>query len=137
MHKPPDTMNSRILIVDDQSMNVGLLEIILQNAGYSAITSTTNPEEVLQLYRRDRYDLVLLDLLMPRMDGFQVLDGLLKLDPDACVVVITAQPAHELRAIQVGAKGFISKPFSVKEVADQIRAVLEKYRPASKPGAQP
>jgi DNA-binding NtrC family response regulator len=128
MSQRPDTTNSRILIVDDQAVNVGLLEIILQRAGYTEVSSTTNPEEVIDLYRQDRYDLVLLDLLMPRMDGFQVLDELKKFDAHACVVVITGQTAHELRALQVGAKGFISKPFSVTEVADQVRAVLEKYR---------
>jgi CheY-like chemotaxis protein len=134
MNNSNDTTSARILIVDDQSVNVGLLDMILHRAGYSAVSSTTNPEQVLELYRRERYDLVLLDLLMPVMDGFQVLEQLLTFDKDACVVVITGQSSHERRSLQVGAKGFITKPFSVKDVSDQVRAVLENYRQGRKVG---
>jgi PAS domain S-box-containing protein len=119
--------NASILIVDDQESNVILLEQILGEAGYSRVTSTMNPQEVCALNRRHRYDLILLDLQMPGMDGFQVMEGLKTNDADGylAVLVITAQPGHKLRALQAGAKDFISKPFDLIEVKTRIRNMLE------------
>ena len=79
-----------------------------------------NPQEVCALHRRNRYDLILLDLQMPGMDGFQVMEGLKTNERDGYlpVLVITAQPGHKLRALQAGAKDFISKPFDLVEVQD-------------------
>src|SRR3954469_10405237 len=86
-----------------------------------------NPHEVCALHRKNGYDLILLDLQMPGMDGFQVMEGLKASDKDAYlpVLVITAQPGHKLRALQAGAKDFISKPFDVVEVKTRIRNMLE------------
>jgi CheY-like chemotaxis protein len=80
--------------------------------------STMNPREVCALHRKHHYDLILLDLQMPGMDGFQVMEGLKTNAADAYlpVLVITAQPGHKLRALQAGAKDFISKPFDLVEV---------------------
>lgn len=120
-------LNAGILIVDDQAPNVSLLEQMLSQAGYTAVTSTMNPLEVCALHRKHRYDLILLDLQMPRMDGFQVIEGLKTSEVDAYlpVIVITAQPAHKLRALQAGARDFISKPFELVEVRARIRNTLE------------
>ena len=68
----PDILNASILIVDDQESNVSLLEQLLSEAGYTCVASTMNPKEVCALHRKNRYDLILLDLQMPGMDGFQV-----------------------------------------------------------------
>ena len=73
-----DIHNARILIVDDQASNVQLLVQMLRGAGYACVTSTTNPLEVCSLHQKNRYDLILLDLQMPGMDGFQVMEGLKK-----------------------------------------------------------
>ena len=73
-----DIHNARILIVDDQASNVQLLVQMLRGAGYACVTSTTNPLEVCKLHQKNRYDLILLDLQMPGMDGFQVMEGLKK-----------------------------------------------------------
>jgi len=119
--------NSSILVVDDQESNVLLLEQMLQNAGYKNVTSTMNPLEVCALHKEHAYDLILLDLQMPEMDGFQVMEGL-RADPtDAYlpVLVITAQPGHKLRALEAGARDFISKPFDIVEVRTRIRNMLE------------
>ena len=124
---PSEILNASILIVDDQDANVRLLEQMLSDAGYTRIASTMDPHEVCVLYRQNRYDLILLDLQMPGMDGFQVLEGLKKIEPYGYlpVLVITAQPGHKLRALQAGAKDFVSKPFDLVEVQTRIHNMLE------------
>jgi PAS domain S-box-containing protein len=123
----PDILNASILIVDDQESNVSLLEEMLHEAGYARIGSTRDPHEVCELHRKNRYDLILLDLQMPGMDGFQVMEGLKAIETQSYlpVLVITAQPGHKLRALQAGAKDFISKPFDVIEVKTRIQNMLE------------
>jgi CheY-like chemotaxis protein len=123
-----DIVNANILIVDDQESNISLLEQLLKEAGYSRISSSSVPEEVCSLHQINRYDLILLDLQMPVMDGFQVMDGLKQLDETngyLPVIVLTAQPGHKLRALQAGAKDFISKPFDLIEVKTRIHNMLE------------
>jgi len=123
----PDILSASILIVDDQESNVSLLEEMLHGAGYARIESTRDPYEVCELHRKNRYDLILLDLQMPGMDGFQVMEGLKAIETESYlpVLVITAQPGHKLRALQAGAKDFISKPFDVIEVKTRIQNMLE------------
>ena len=127
MISAPDILNASILIVDDQESNIALLEQLLGEAGYTAVTATMKPEEVCALHRENRYDLILLDLQMPGMDGFAVMEGLKTNDADSYlpVIVLTAQPAHKLRALQAGAKDFISKPFDLLEVKTRIHNMLE------------
>ena len=122
-----DILNASILIVDDQEANVRLLEELLREVGYQRMTSTMDPHTVCALHRANHYDLILLDLQMPGMDGFQVMEGLKTNDTDGYlpVLVITAQPGHKLRALQAGAKDFISKPFDLVEVRTRIRNMLE------------
>src|SRR3954463_4846700 len=122
-----DILSASVLIVDDQDVNIALLEQVLREAGYTRIASTNNPLEVCALHRKNHYDLILLDLQMPGMDGFQVMEGLKtnELDGYLPVLVLTAQPGHKLRALQAGARDFISKPFDLVEVRTRIRNVLE------------
>jgi len=122
-----DILAAAILIVDDQEPNVSLLSQLLADAGYTQVASTMDPKEVCALHRRHRYDLILLDLQMPGMDGFQVMEGLKTNDSDGYlpVIVLTAQPGHKLRALQAGAKDFISKPFDLVEVKTRIHNMLE------------
>ncbi|MBC7735391.1 MAG: response regulator [Bacteriovorax sp.] len=122
-----DILNARILIVDDQPANVTLLERLLGEAGYTRVTSTLQPTEVRALHRQNHYDVILLDLQMPVMDGFEVMEGLKGDTADSYlpVIVLTAQPAHKLRALQAGAKDFISKPFDLIEVKTRIHNMLE------------
>ena len=126
MIEPLDILDAHILIVDDQEPNINLLTQMLNEAGYSNITSTLNPQEVCALHRKHCYDLILLDLQMPEMDGFQVMEGLKTNHMDAYlpVIVITAQPGHKLRALQAGAKDFISKPFDLIEISTRIYNML-------------
>lgn len=122
-----EILEASILIVDDQESNISLLEQLLSETGYTRVSSTMNPEEVCALHRQNRYDLILLDLQMPVMDGFQVMEGLKTNESDAYlpVLVLTAQPGHKLRALQAGAKDFISKPFDLVEVKTRIHNMLE------------
>src|ERR1700682_1163887 len=122
-----DILNARILVVDDKEANVLLLEGMLRVAGYSSIESTTDPREVCERHRKNRYSLILLDLQMPGMDGFEVMEGLKEIEADGYlpVIVITAQPDHKLRALQVGAKDFVSKPFDLAELRARVHNILE------------
>src|SRR5580765_1679299 len=127
MFSANDILKASILIVDDQESNVSLLEQLLLEAGYTRVTSTMNPREVCALHRKNRYDLILLDLQMPSMDGFQVMEALKTNEADGYlpVLVITAQPGHKLRALQAGAKDFISKPFDLVAAKTRIYNMLE------------
>lgn len=123
----PDIFNASILIVDDQEANVRLLEQMLREAGYRSIMSTMDPYAVSTLHSDNHYDLILLDLQMPGMDGFQVMEELKEIKTDSYlpVLVITAQTNLKLRALQAGAKDFVSKPFDLSEAKTRIHNMLE------------
>ncbi len=122
-----DIYNARVLIVDDQESNVLLLDRVLRGAGYLAVTSTMDPKEVCELHRQNHYDLILLDLLMPGMDGFQVMEGLKEIEQEGYlpVLVITAEPGHKLRALRAGARDFVSKPLDLAEVLTRVHNMIE------------
>jgi PAS domain S-box-containing protein len=122
-----DILSASILIVDDQESNVQLLEQLLGEAGYVHISSTMRPHEVCALHWQNNYDLILLDLQMPDMDGFQVMEALRTNETESYlpIIVLTAQPGHKVRALQCGAKDFISKPFDLIEVKTRIHNMLE------------
>jgi|GEM_PF-279951 len=119
--------SARILVVDDMPANVELLCQLLSSEGYTAVTGITNPREVGPLHRREAYDLILLDLQMPGMDGFEVMAELKQHEPSGYppVLVVTAQPGQKLRALQAGGRDFVSKPFDVLEIKTRIRNMLE------------
>jgi diguanylate cyclase (GGDEF)-like protein len=122
-----DILRGKILIVDDKEANILLLERTLRGAGYASIASTTSPGEVRELHRKNAYDLILLDLEMPGMDGFAVLESLKDIETEGYlpVLAVTAQPAHKLRALQSGARDFVSKPLDLAEVLMRVRNLLE------------
>ena len=118
-----DAFHARILIVDDQDSNVRLLEFALRRGGYVAVTSTSDPLEVCVLHRQNHYDLILLDLQMPRMNGFEVMEGLANEDKVA-VLVLSADPTQRVRALEAGARGFLSKPFVLADVLTRVHLLL-------------
>jgi signal transduction histidine kinase len=122
-----DILKAGILIVDDNDANVALLEQMLRGAGYVAITSTRNPHEVCALHREHRYSLILLDLQMPGLDGFQVMAGLKEVETEGYlpVLVQTSQPNHKVHALKAGAKDFVCKPFDLVEVLLRVHNMIE------------
>ena len=124
-----DIYKASLLLVDDQAANISLLERMLHGAGYVAVTSTTDPNEVSALHSKNRYDLILLDLEMPgeAYSGFQVMAELKEVEAEHFlpVIVVTAHPDHKVHALEAGARDFISKPFELKETLARIHNMLE------------
>jgi adenylate cyclase len=122
-----DILKARLLIVDDIEANVALLEQMLRGAGYTAITTTRDPHSVKELHRQNRYDLILLDLQMPGLTGFQVMEQLKEIETSGYlpVLVLTAQPDQKLRALKAGARDFVGKPFDLAEVLARVYNMVE------------
>jgi putative two-component system response regulator len=135
----PNLREAAILVVDDHQMNVRLLEMMLKAEGYSMTCGTTDPREVVPLYRDFRPDLVVLDLHMPEVDGFAVLEQLMRTGQDTppCVLVLTSDvsPVTHRRALNAGAAHFLTKPIDRRDLLEHIarmlrRALLQKQRAA-------
>ncbi|MGZ5026785.1 MAG: HD domain-containing phosphohydrolase [Methylobacter sp.] len=120
---------ARILIVDDESVNLKLLDKMLSAQGYSNLVLVQDSRQVLELYRQARTDLILLDINMPHLDGFQVMEQLKALDDPLFppVVILTAQHGQDflLRALNAGARDFITKPFYCNELLARVRNMLD------------
>jgi CheY-like chemotaxis protein len=125
---PSNKPAPRILIVDDQKSNVRLLEHTLRRAGYTEVRSTIEPREVVALHAQHHYDLILLDLQMPHMDGFAVLRALAEIrrTHSVAILVISADIGAMSAALSEGADAFMTKPFRLPDVLDHIGRVLEK-----------
>lgn len=121
---------ARILIVDDEQASVRLLERMLERAGYTNVYSTNDSRQAAELVRGSEPDLVLLDLMMPDFDGWEVLEQLRTIIPEDSylpIVVLTGDPRPEprVRALVAGAKDFLAKPFDQFEAMLRIRNLLE------------
>ncbi len=127
MIAPAEILNARCLIVDDREENVLLLERMLRRAGYTNVSSTMDPLSVCALHRANCYDLILLDLQMPGMDGFEVMQGLQAIEAEGYVpvLVVTARSGQTRRALEAGAKDVVSKPFDLAEVLMRVHNLLE------------
>jgi len=130
MRADDDLTEANILVVDDQEANVRLLERILQRAGYSNVATTTDPRLVLGLYAQFEPDLIVLDLVMPHMDGFEIMEELGKRVPEGTylpILVLTADvtPQARQRALSMGARDFLTKPFDHDEALLRIRNLIE------------
>ena len=126
----PQILASRILIIDDEPVNVELLEQILQREGFSHLISTTEPDRALEIYQAVQPHLVLLDLRMPRVDGFSLLTAFAEhrpVDRFVPVVILTADVTREARhrALALGATDFLTKPFDTVEVVLRLWNLLE------------
>lgn len=123
-------VSARLLVIDDEEANVRLLRRILERAGYTEVKATTDPREVERLVHEFNPDLLLLDLHMPHIDGFGVLERLaphLNGAGDLSVLMLTGDTTPEAKrnALSLGAKDFVAKPFDGGEVLLRIRNMLE------------
>ncbi|ADU15176.1 response regulator [Asticcacaulis excentricus] len=127
---PGDLLSRRILVIDDEEANVLLLIALLKREGYNDVHGITDPARAMQAYIDLAPDLVLLDLMMPEVDGFQLLEAFgrhERADEYRPVLVLTADTTLQARrrALSLGAKDFVAKPFDVIEVALRISNLLE------------
>ena len=129
MNLQDEILKAKILIVDDQPANVLLLEKMLSVQGFLNVHSTTDARTVTDLYRQHRFDLILLDISMPYMNGFEVMEALHEIETETYVpvLVLTAQTDRDtrIRSLELGAKDFLTKPFDRLEVLTRIRNMLE------------
>ncbi|EHQ51718.1 response regulator receiver modulated metal dependent phosphohydrolase [Ectothiorhodospira sp. PHS-1] len=125
----PDRHTARIMVVDDERANLILMERLLRSDGYANLVLVQDPRQVMSAYREARTDLILLDIQMPYMDGFQVIEQLVTLQDPLLppILALTAQASREymLRALNVGARDFIGKPFDRAEVLARVRNMLD------------
>ncbi|MDX1320884.1 MAG: response regulator [Oceanospirillum sp.] len=122
-----DIFAGKLLIVDDEPVNVKLLERTLAKAGYSDIKSTMDPRTVCDLFAEHNFDLILLDLNMPYMDGFAVLKALReRFQNPPPVLILTAQSSQEFRtqALEMGAQDYVTKPFERIELLHRVSNLL-------------
>lgn len=120
----------KILIVDDLEANVRLLERILERAGYRNLTSTTDSRQALPLFEQFEPDVIILDLHMPHLDGFAVMEELCRQIPEGAylpILVLTADetPEAKQRALSMGARDFLTKPFDHTEALLRIRNLID------------
>lgn len=122
-------LSARILIVDDQDLSIRILDEILRKAGYHNINACFDSRQVSDIYKLIRPDLVILDLNMPFLDGFQVMDQFKKIEGDNYlpVLVLSNEESREARfkALESGAKDFLNKPYDRVEVLIRIRNMIE------------
>jgi len=119
-------MSKRVLIVDDAAFMRMMIKNVLTQNGYEVAGEASNGQEALVLYEKVKPDLVTLDITMPEMDGIQTLKELLKMDPSANVIMVTAMGQQQLviEAIQMGAKDFVVKPFQPDRLIEAVRKAL-------------
>ena len=122
-----DILAARILLVDDDVDALRTLEQVLTTAGYTAVSVTTDPRAVLELHREHDFDAILLDVMMPRMDGFEVMEALKPCERDGYlpVLALTGAAGHRTQALRYGAKDFLRKPFDPEELLLRVRNLVE------------
>lgn len=130
MNQSTEALGPRILIVDDQRSNVRLLEQTLRRAGYAEVMSTVEPRDVAGLHEQNRYDLILLDLQMPEMNGFQVMEQLqqTRSTNPVSILVLSADSTQLPAVLEKGADSFIGKPFRLPDVVERVQLMLKPSR---------
>jgi two-component system response regulator PilR (NtrC family) len=117
----------KLLVADDEQSMREFLDIMLKKEGYK-VSLASNGEEVLKLAERDIFDLILMDIRMPKLDGIAVLKKIKALSPETIVIMITAYASTDtaIRAMKEGAYDYVTKPFKVDEIKLIIKNALEK-----------
>lgn len=117
---------TKILLADDSAFMRKILTNILTKRGYTEIIEAVDGEETVAAYSRDKPDLVLLDIVMKKKYGTEALKDIMQIDPNAKVIMVSAVGQEKVieEAIQLGAKGFVVKPFKEEEVMNKVKEVL-------------
>ena len=125
------SQRKRVLVVEDELDTVYLLKQILRMAGFNVLSATTGREALLKAAEQEP-DLVLLDLMMPEMDGWEILDHLRQMIDKVPVIIVSAKASKDdvVKGLAAGADDYISKPFYNAELSERVKAVLRR---ASKP----
>jgi two-component system chemotaxis response regulator CheY len=115
----------KLLIVDDSNIMRRAIEKYLRDSKFTLVGTAPDGETAMQLFRRHLPDLVTLDITMPKMDGLSCLEQMLKIKPDARILIISAlkDPATGLQALKKGARGFLAKPFTAAQLQKEIGEV--------------
>lgn len=131
MTEPFDIKQGKILVVDDEELNLILLDELLSMEGFNNTTFVEDPLEGLKCVENESFDLILLDLKMPNMDGFEFLKTVqanLKKCPPVLVLTASADKKTEKKVLEANAQGVLSKPFDHGEVLDNISELIRQYR---------
>ena len=123
---------NRLMIVDDALIMRKRIAEIAASAGWEVVAEARDGEEAIEMYRREKPDLVTLDIVMPKLDGVSALKSIMHLDPDACVVMVSAvnQKPKLVECIEVGAMDFIIKPFEKSALHAFFEKTLDAQRHA-------
>ncbi|MBR6257873.1 MAG: response regulator [Lachnospiraceae bacterium] len=115
-----------VLVVDDSRMSRLMMKGILEKADMAVVAEAANGEDGVEAYKKFKPDIVTLDITMPKMDGLEALEQILKFDPEAKVIMITAAGQQDklIKALKTGAKRFINKPFNEEEIVRNIKEIL-------------
>lgn len=127
MFPSTEASGPRILIVDDQRSNVRLLEQTLRRAGYDAVMSTTEPRDVQALHLQHNYNLILLDLQMPEMNGMEVMEQLqtIRAEHAVSILILSADATQTKAALAMGGDSFMGKPFRLPDVVERVQHMLQ------------
>jgi len=120
-------MGIDVLIADDLKFIKLVLRELVEKAGFRVVGEASNGQEAVELYKDKRPDVVLMDITMPKMDGLSALKQILKIDPQAKIIMCSAlgQQSLIVQALQLGAKDFIVKPFREDRVIAAIKKILD------------
>jgi DNA-binding response OmpR family regulator len=125
-------MTSRVLIIEDEKDIVRLLKYNLEKEGYAAV-SAHDGEAGLEVWRREKPDLILLDLMLPKLDGMQVCRTI-RQESQVPIIMLTAKKEEidRILGLELGADDYVTKPFSVRELLARIKTILRRSKPGAK-----
>jgi len=117
----------QILVVDDEKRIVDSISLCLQREGFQTI-GAFNGKEAVKLFKQEKFDLVLLDISMPGMNGYEAMEHILQMDEDAVIVMITGNTTVEsaVRALRIGAWDYLKKPFEYADLRKTVKNALSQ-----------
>jgi len=120
-------IKATVVVVDDDSMMREMLKLMLRGEDYAVVGEASNGQDAIMQCEKLKPDLVLLDIMMPKMDGLQALEEIRKVSPESIVLMVSADATMDkvAEAIKKGASGFVVKPLKASSVLDRIETILK------------